>query len=223
MKATNARRGGTASEAVPNLNVRLDLFELKLKSELVFNGDAGSTSPSGATTRTGIELGSTYRVNSWLSAELNGAVSRARFDHATEPDDLGCGDAAPTNPCVQPIAIVGRFIPNSPTGIVDARLAMNRESGWFGSLRARYFGESPLVEDDSATSPAYTTIDAEIGFRSPHRWRVMLDVFNITDVKWNDIEYYYVSRLRNEPSPRADYVVHPGVPRTFRARFQYEF
>lgn len=214
---------GVATEAVPNLNVRLDLFELKLKSELVFSGDAGSTSPSGATTRTGIELGSTYRFNPWLSAELNGAVSRARFDHPTEPDDLGCGDAAASNPCAQPIAIVGRYIPNSPTGVVDARLRMDRESGWFGSLRARYFGESPLVEDDSATSPAYTTVDAEIGFRSPHRWRVMLDVFNIADVKWNDIEYYYVSRLRNEPSPRADYVVHPGVPRTFRARFQYEF
>jgi hypothetical protein len=51
----------------------------------------------------------------------------------------------------------------------------------------------------------------------------MLDVFNIADVKWNDITYYYVSRLRNEGSPRADYVVHAGVPRTFRARFQYQF
>jgi len=221
-RATGAEVG-VASAVVPNLSVRLDLFELKLQSELVFNGDAGSTSPSGATTRTGIELGSTYRFNSWLSAELDGAVSRARFDHATQPDDLGCGDAAPSNPCAQPIAIAGRFIPNSPTGIVDARLAMNRQSGWFGSLRARYFGESPLVEDNSARSPAYATVDAEIGFRSPRRWRVMLDVFNIADVKWNDIEYYYVSRLRNEPSPRADYVVHPGVPRTLRARFQYEF
>ena len=50
-----------------------------------------------------------------------------------------------------------------------------------------------------------------------------IDVFNIADVKWNDIEYYYVSRLKNEASPVPDYVVHPGVPRTVRARLQYQF
>ena len=50
-----------------------------------------------------------------------------------------------------------------------------------------------------------------------------LDVFNIAGVKWNDIEYYYVTRLQNQASPLADYAVHPGVPRTVRARVQYQF
>jgi hypothetical protein len=62
-----------------------------------------------------------------------------------------------------------------------------------------------------------------VGFRSTRNWLVALDVFNITNVGWNDIEYYYVSRLQNEPSPQPHYVVHPGVPRTFRARFQCQF
>jgi len=44
---------------------------------------------------------------------------------------------------------------------------------------------------------------------------------NGANVKWNDIEYYYVSRLQNEAAPRPDFVVHPGVPRTVRAHFQY--
>ena len=43
---------------------------------------------------------------------------------------------------------------------------------------------------------------------------------NLADVKWNDIEYYYVSRLQGEAAPRPDYVVHPGVPRTVRGHFQ---
>ena len=47
-----------------------------------------------------------------------------------------------------------------------------------------------------------------------------MDVFNVADVKWNDIEYYYVSRLQNEAAPRPDFVVHPGVPRTLRAQLQ---
>jgi outer membrane receptor protein involved in Fe transport len=107
--------------------------------------------------------------------------------------------------------------------VIDAGLTANHPSGWFGALRARHFGESPLVEDNSAKSPQYTTVDGQVGFRKDKSWLVAFDVFNIADVKWNDIEYYYVSRLKNEASPAADYVVHPGVPRTVRARFQYQF
>jgi hypothetical protein len=220
-RATSAE-AGVSSQIVRKLDMRLDVFRLKLQSELVFDGDAGVTSPSGATTRTGVEWVNTYRFNAWLSAEFDTAFTRARFDRNAPSDDLGCGDAAPLNPCAQPIAIVGRYIPNSPTNVTDAALTAHRESGWFGSIRARHFGESPLLEDNSAKSSGYTTVDAQIGFRGA-KWSAALDVFNVADVRWNDIEYYYVSRLKNETSPVADYVVHPGVPRTLRARFQYEF
>ena len=76
------------------------------------------------------------------------------------------------------------------------------------------------MEDNSARSPAYTAIDLQVGCRHGRDWTVALDVFNALDVKWNDIEYYYVSRLRNEALPQADYVVHSGVPRTLRLKFQ---
>jgi outer membrane receptor protein involved in Fe transport len=187
---------------------------------LVFDGDAGTTEPSGATTRTGVEWGNTYHINSWLGAEFNAAFTKARFDTDMPPDDLGCADAAPSHPCATPIGIVGRYIPNSPTNVLDAALTAHRQSGWFGALRARHFGESPLVEDNSARSPAYTTV---IGFQKPQQWLVAVDVFNVANVKWNDIEYYYVSRLNGEATPQADYVVHPGVPRTVRAHVEYKF
>jgi hypothetical protein len=213
---------GVATKFIPNLDTRLDVFELKLKSELVFDGDAGVTSPSGATTRTGIEWGNTYHFNEWLSAEFNSAFTRARFDRNSAPDTLGCADAAPANPCTLRVGIVGRYIPNSPTNVTDFRITAQRDSGWFGSVHARHFGESPLVEDNNAKSPAYTTLDAQFGFRAA-KWLAAIDVFNIADVKWNDIEYYYVSRLKNEASPLADHIVHPGVPRTVRAHIQYQF
>ncbi len=47
-----------------------------------------------------------------------------------------------------------------------------------------------------------------------------LDAFNIFNTRCNDIEYYYVSRLQNESAPAADYVVHPGIPRTLRIKLQ---
>jgi outer membrane receptor protein involved in Fe transport len=212
---------GVASSPLPRWQSTLDVFVLKLKSELVFDGDAGVTSASGATTRTGIEWGNSVGISSWLHAEFNAALSRARFDQDVPPDDLGCSDAAPSHPCAQPIAITGRYIPNSPTNVIDAGLAAQHPSGWFAALRARHFGESPLVEDDSARSPAYTTVDLQFGFQRPGKWRVAADVFNLFDVKWNDIEYYYVSRLRNEAFATPDYVVHPGVPRTLRLQLQY--
>lgn len=201
----------------------LDVFKLKLRSELTFSGDAGVTEPSGSTTRAGVEWGNTFRLNSWLSGQLDGAFTRARFDSDAAPDDLGCGDAAKTYPCAQPIGIVGRYIPNSPTAVIDAGLTARSPGGWYASARARHFGESPLVEDDSARSPAYTTVDVQLGFQSAQHWSLSLDVFNIANVKWNDIEYYYVSRLKGEQSPEPDYVVHPGVPRTLRAQIKYTF
>ena len=222
-RATGAEVG-LSSQIIPEWDTSLDIFELKLKSELVFDGDAGVTAPSGSTTRTGVEWGNNYHINRWLSAQMSAAFSKARFDHDNAPpDDLGCSEAAASHPCAQPIAIIGRYVPNSPTNVIDAGLNATRDSGWFGALRARHFGESPLVEDNSARSPAYTTVDAQIGFQSPRQWLLALDVFNVADVRWNDIEYYYVSRLRNEPAPAPDYVVHPGVPRTIRARFQFWF
>jgi outer membrane receptor protein involved in Fe transport len=212
---------GLTSTPVPRWQATLDAFLLKLRSELVFDGDAGVTSPSGATTRIGVEVGNTFRINSWLHADLNGAFSRARFDQDTAPDDLGCGEAAPSHPCATPIAIVGRYIPNSPTNVIDAGLTALHPGGWFGALKARHFGEAPLTEDNSAKSPAYTTVDLQVGYQHSGKWLVAADVFNLFDVKWNDIEYYYASRLQQEAYATPDFVVHPGVPRTVRVHFQY--
>jgi outer membrane receptor protein involved in Fe transport len=212
---------GLSSDPIANWHTTLDVFLLKLESELVFSGDAGATAASGSTTRTGIEWGNSYRINEWLHADFNAAFSRARFDSNAAPDDLGCGNAAPSHPCPQEIAITGRYIPNSPTNVIDAGLTASHPSGWFGSVRARHFGQSPLVEDNSTKSPAYTTVDLQLGYQQPGRWLLAIDVFNLADKKWNDIEYYYASRLRNEAAPRPDFVVHPGVPRTVRMHFQY--
>jgi TonB dependent receptor/TonB-dependent Receptor Plug Domain len=214
---------GVKTLAVPDLESSVDIFLLKLKSELVFDGDAGVTEPSGATTRAGIELRELYHINTWLSTELNAAFTRARFDSDSLRDDLGCGDAAASHPCASPINIAGRYVPNSPTSVVEAAVTAHRPSGWLGSLRLRHFGSAPLVEDNSAKSPQYTTIDAQVGYSLSTRWKASVDVFNIANTRWNDIEYYYVTRLKNEAAPAAGYVVHPGVPRLVRANFSYYF
>ncbi len=219
---TQSAEVGLSTTPVRNWQLSLDLFQLKLESELVFDGNAGVTSPSGSTTRTGIELGNTFRLTRWLTGDFNAAFSKGRFNQNAPPDALGCADAAPSHRCLNPAAITGRYIPNSPTNVIDAGLTANGSSRWFGAIRARHFGESPLVEDNSARSPAYTTVDMQVGYRGSAHWLVALDVFNVFNVHWNDIVYYYESRLANEPSPQPDYVAHPGVPRTIRLKLHYQ-
>ncbi len=55
-----------------------------------------------------------------------------------------------------------------------------------------------------------------MGYQSQQKWTFAVDVFNLLDKKWNDIEYYYVARLPGEANAVPDYIVHPGVPLTVR-------
>ena len=76
------------------------------------------------------------------------------------------------HPCTQDIAITGRDIPNSPTNVVDGGFTVQSLLGVSGSIRARHFGESTLVEDNSARSPAYTTIDLQVAHRPSEHWSI---------------------------------------------------
>ena len=100
--------------------------------------------------------------------------------------------------------------PIARPNVIDAGLTAQHPAGWFGALKARHFGAAPLTEDNSAKSPAYTTVDLQAGYRASGKWLLAVDVFNLFDAKWNDIEYYYVSRLQHEAAPAPDFVVHPG-------------
>lgn len=219
---------GVRSVPVEGWETEIDVFMLKLASELVFAGDAGDTGPSGATTRTGVEIANKFHFTDWLVGDLNGAITKARFDKPISvsgggTDDLGCGDSGAdggtcggTTPSID-----GRYIPNSPTSVFDYGLTAQSSSGWFGTIRGRSFGPSPLVEDNSIKSHAYTTFDLAVGYQEKKEWRFTVDMFNIFDKKWDDIEYYYAVRLPGEASAQPDYVVHSGVPRTLRATFTY--
>ena len=51
---------GVRTAIVPNLQLAASLWTLKLDSELLFIGDGGSTEPSRASRRTGVELSAYY-------------------------------------------------------------------------------------------------------------------------------------------------------------------
>jgi outer membrane receptor protein involved in Fe transport len=61
-------------------------------------------------------------------------------------------------------------------------------------------------------------------YKFDRRTQLTLDVLNLFDRKANDIEYYYASRLNNEPPGGvADRHFHPAEPRTFRVTLVTRF
>jgi hypothetical protein len=187
---------GVRTRAVEGLTSSVAFFLLDFDSELLFVGDAGTTEPSRPSRRVGVEWVNQYKPVPWLSFDLDLAYTRARF--------TGFDPA-------------GDRIPGAPAWIGSAAVTFGNETGWFGALKARYFGPRPLIEDDSVRSLASLIFNARAGYRFDSGMRLQLDVLNLFNAQTNQIEYYYLSRLPGEPiGGVADRHVHPAEPRAIR-------
>ena len=113
---------GIRSKAIEGLTSSLAVFVLDFDSELLFVGDAGTTEPSRPSRRVGVEWTNEYKVLPWMSVDFDFAYTRARF---TDFD------------------LVGDGIPGAPALVASGGVTFGAERGWFGALRARYFGPRP--------------------------------------------------------------------------------
>ena len=94
---------------------------------------------------------------------------------------------------------------------------MDDLSGFFGSLRVRYFGPRPLIEDGSVRSKASTTISALLGYEVMRGLKAQVEIFNVVNAQVSDIDYYYASRLPGEPPGGVDDIhLHPAQPLSAR-------
>jgi outer membrane receptor protein involved in Fe transport len=190
---------GARTGILPGLQSTLALWRLDLDSELVYVGDAGTTEPSFASRRQGVEWATSWAATRWLSLNLDLAWTRARFV------DNPAGDRIPGA-----IETAASFI-----------AAVDNLDGWFGAATLNYFGPRPLIEDDSVRSSSSTLVNARVGYRFTPKVAAWLDVFNLFDRDVSDIEYFYESRLPGEPPEDiADIHLHPAEPRTFRVFVQ---
>jgi hypothetical protein len=193
---------GFRAFASDRFNISASLWELELDSELLFIGDAGNTEPSRASRRTGIEVPIYLRLTERLSFDLEIALTDSEF---TESDPAG------------------DEIPGSIDRIFAAGLTLSSPDGLYGSLRARYFGPRPLIEDGSVESESSTVFGGSIGFRR-EQLDFRLDVLNLFDSDDDDITYYYASRLSGEPPEGVDDLhFHPIEPRTARLSIAWRY
>jgi outer membrane receptor protein involved in Fe transport len=170
---------GLRTLAFRHYQTTVAVWGLDIAAELLFVGDAGTTEASRPSRRVGAEWSHVFSPTPWLTLDADLAYSRTRFR-----------DADPA----------GDRIPGAVEGVASAGVTVQDLGRFSGSLRLRYFGPRPLVEDDSVRSQPSTTLNARASWRLGKRYSVSLDVFNLTDAKASDVDYYYVSRLPGEPA-----------------------
>ena len=77
---------------------------------------------------------------------------------------------------------------------------------------------------NSVRSDATSLVNVQAGYQILKNVRLTADVFNIFDAENSDIEYYFTSRLPNEPLTGVDDIhLHPTIPRTLRVNLGFTF
>ncbi len=187
---------GVATRAVPGLDSRVAAFILDLGSEILFLGDAGTTEPSRASRRIGVEWTNRWQAAPSLALDLDVAATRARF---TESDPAGS------------------HVPGAPNLVLAAGASWDAGPGWFGAARLRVFGPRPLTEDGKEASRTTALVNARAGYRLENGVTLRLDAFNLFNTKASQIDYWYASRLPGEPAVGVeDRHFHPVEPLAVR-------
>jgi hypothetical protein len=223
---------GVRSRIIPALDSSISFFALDQASEIVFNGDAGDTSASRPSQRYGIEWTNKYHPNSWLTLDGDLALSHARFvGYDSAQADLYASLAG--FPQAQIGNAPGNYIPNAPAIVASAGITVGGKTGWFGALRWRYLGASPLTEDNAFRSTPTSVFNGRIGYGFENGWSIRLDALNLLNSKADQITYAYGSLLKTDSlynlcypvqtAPAAvcqngvmDYVLHPIEPLAVR-------
>ncbi|MDC4226566.1 MAG: TonB-dependent receptor [Candidatus Manganitrophus sp.] len=196
---------GLRTAIIPRLQSQFTFWVLEIDSELLFIGDAGNTEATRPSRRTGIEWANYYTPTSWLILDLDVAYSQARFD-----------DSDPA----------GDRIPGSPEGVISAGATLNDLMGFLASVRVRYFGPRPLVEDNSVRSDSSTLVNARVGYEFFKSWRIVVDVLNVFDAEDSDIDYFYESSIPaidGVGGSAEDIHTHPVNPREVRVALTATF
>jgi hypothetical protein len=202
----NGGEFGVRSVAIRGLQTTATVWYLNFDSELIYVGDSGSTEEGPASHRRGIEITNYIYPNKWLSLDLDLSFSRARFVDVPVGED---------------------FVPGALNRVISAGFAVNPPvgvaQGAFCSLRLRHFGPRPLVEDNSVESKSTSILNGEIGYQFSNRVRLVAEGFNLLNAKVSDIDYFFESRLKDEPAPVEDLHFHAAIPRSGRVALRVSF
>jgi outer membrane receptor protein involved in Fe transport len=165
---------GSRARLFDRLEVAAALWFIYLQSETVFEGDTGLFRPSDPTRRYGADLELRARLLSWLYADADLSLARARF-------------------------VGGGTVPLAPRIAYTAGLTARHPRGWKGALRLRGVGERPIVDpgDQARFGEAglavpqargYALLDAFAGYGT-RRWEIVASLENLLDSEWREAQF----------------------------------
>ncbi len=182
---------GARTTYIPGLQSSLSFWWLDVDSELVFAGDAGTTEASRPSRRYGIEWANYYNLTKHLTLDADFSFSHAEF-RDNDP--------------------AGNHIPGSIETVIAAGITYHADCGFFSSLRLRYFGPRPLIEDNSFRSKETILLNAQVGYQINKTWTVSAEVLNLLDRRDHDIDYAYESRITPASASNTEIHFHPVEP-----------
>ena len=193
---------GFRYDTLEGFNISVAYFNLKMDSELVFVGDAGTTEPGDPSRRDGIEVTSFWEINERLVFDISGAKSDGYF--------IGLPSGA-------------NAIPDAHDTVIGAGLTYaGLDNGWTSSLRVRHFDDAALTEDESVEKNGSTLLHFGVSYAQDN-WEIGLDVLNLLDEDDDDIAYWFESQLPGEAAAVEDIHFHPANPRAVRVLMRYKF
>ena len=197
---------GSRIHFTDRLQATLAVWTLKLESELLFVGDAGTTEASRPSRRDGAEAGIYWFPNRRYSANLEVSYTRSRF--------------ADDDP-------VGNEIPGSIPLVVSSGISAHYDNGWLASAQLKHFGKYPLIEDNNEDNNVESAGSTIVNLRLGREWNkvgVYLDVLNLLDSNDHDVDYFYASRLQGERDAGIEDIhYHVFPPRSLRLSLRYMF
>jgi hypothetical protein len=198
VRAVGLETGAQVRTLEDRLTASLAFWGMDVDSELVFDGDTGTTEPSGPSRRMGIENEWSYQLNRWLHADLDINLADAKY-RGTDGS-----------------------VPLAMNQYFTGGLTAHSNSGLEGSLRFRDVGRRWGDDDRQVPIEGYAVVDTMVSYRRGH-WGYQLAVDNIADTTWRDGQFVYLSQLKSDPAPVTDVIFTPGNPRTILGSVKYFF
>ena len=192
---------GFIFKTVKKLIIKTTFWHLYSAQEFVYVGDAGIVEPGGKSRRMGIDLSARYQLNSWLYADFDLNLTRARAIEEAKGED---------------------FIPLAPAITSIGGLTAKTKNGFSASLRYRMIGERPANEDNSIQAQGYLLLDAVVNYRIK-QFDFMLSGENLLNRNWREAQFNTTSRLRFEAAPVSEIHYTPGTPLFIKGAISFYF
>jgi hypothetical protein len=198
---------------VPGLFVNAALWYLWLQQEFVYGADLGdqAVQPGGKTRREGVDLSMRYQFNDWLYGYVDVDLARPR-SVATENGAAGPGSGKKGTD----------YLPLAPGFTSTGGLHLRCRNGVNGSISYRYMHDRPANEDYTLKAEGYWVTDMTLNY-TKKKYEVGVTVENLLNTKWNESQFAYASRFRNEARPVEEVSYTPGTPLFAKLKFSVFF